>query len=636
VPFLYLGIALNLVSWLSSLLPAHGFRFSEFLAITISGAMGGALLWFCTERLSPQPIASAELYSCFGIATLLAIFFLAIQGFGLISSRWTADSDREWWGRAAGLILSALIVWIGISVLMIFGPHLLTRVLGWGTSTLTVGGIAGLFTLLAGRFGFIPAKVKQDDKFGPVALLIFNTTSLAALVFGIALIVLIFRGLTLIMFYVLNAGKVIVNFDAVSQLLRRPDQHLNVLLYTPWWAIVGIAVLFGFLAVGFAGVINVNKFSLQAMYRDRLIPAYLGAANNHRRPNLFTGFDEGDNLQMQELKTSRLFPVINATANLVGGAKLGWQEARKTSFTVSPLHCGSREIGYRTTYGLDGEQYGRRLSLGTAIAVSGAAANPNVGYYASPLVRLVLTLFNARLGAWWGNPGRAGDHTFHLAYPKLSVGPIIAETFGLNDDTYPYVSVSDGRHFEHLGLYEMVLRRCHYVVVCDGGRDGDCTLEYLGNAVRKIRIELGIPIEFGPITIYPRSKKNTLKAPGHNCAIGRIRYSVMDGSTVSDGILIYIKPAWYGDGPADVIEYSRRNEAFPHEVSRDRFFSEAQFESYRMLGAYTMEKLCQDCGGDFPSFIREILTNHLQIQPPDWLATLIQMPPTDSDTTRPA
>ena len=66
-----------------------------------------------------------------------------------------------------------------------------------------------------------------------------------------------------------------------------------------------------------------------------------------------------------------------------------------------------------------------------------------------------------RLGAWLGNPGPAGDKTFQLGYPHFSVGPIIAEAFGVTNDTSPYVYLSDGGHLENLGLYEMVLRRCH-------------------------------------------------------------------------------------------------------------------------------------------------------------------------------
>ena len=80
----------------------------------------------------------------------------------------------------------------------------------------------------------------------------------------------------------------------------------------------------------------------------------------------------------------------------------------------------------------------------------------------------------------------------------------------------------------------------------------------------------------------------------------------------------------------------KRSETFPHESTADQFFSESQFESYRMLGAYTMEKLCADCAGDFRRFTGEILRTHLQIQPPDWLATLIQMSPTGRDATGPA
>jgi hypothetical protein len=261
------------------------------------------------------------------------------------------------------------------------------------------------------------------------------------------------------------------------------------------------------------------------------------------------------------------------------------------------------------------------------MTISGAAASANVGYYTSPLVRLVLTLFNARLGTWLGNPGRAGDRTFHLAYPNFSVGPMIAEAFGLADDRYPYVNLSDGRHFESLGLYEMVLRRCHYIVVCDGGRDPEFSLENLGRAVRKVQIELGIPIEFDDIKLFPRSDDEDANSKGRHCAVGRIRYSALDGAHVADGLLIYVKPAWYGKSPPDILEYSRRNKAFPHEPGSDRFFTEAEFETYRRLGAYTMEKLCPSRGGDFRNFLRTILSDHLNMAESSWPRELLELSP---------
>jgi hypothetical protein len=246
-----------------------------------------------------------------------------------------------------------------------------------------------------------------------------------------------------------------------------------------------------------------------------------------------------------------------------------------------------------------------------------------MGYHSSPLVTFILTLLNVRLGAWLGNPGKAGDHTFQLGYPESSVQPIIDEAFGLTNDTSSYVYLSDGGHFENLGLYEMVLRRCHYIVVIDACEDPQCSFADLGEAVRKIRIDFGISIEFDQIDIFPRGCDVAQSQKGRNCAIGRICYSVLDGPNAPDGVLIYIKPACYGNEPRDIFEYFKRSATFPHESTADQFFSESQFESYRMLGAHTIEKLCTDCGGDFDCFIRDILERHLDITAPDWLAALL-------------
>ena len=286
---------------------------------------------------------------------------------------------------------------------------------------------------------------------------------------------------------------------------------------------------------------------------------------------------------------------------------------------MSRLHCGSYKVGYRPS-----AKYGEAITLGTAMAISGAAANPNMGYHSSPVLGLLMTLFNVRLGWWLGNPGSPGAKTWRRKGPQYSVGPLFSEAIGNTTDLYKYVNLSDGGHFENLGLYEMVLRRCHFIVVSDGGEDPECAYADLGEAVRKIRIDFGIPIEFGTMTIYPRSAIDTLKTPGHNCAVGRIRYSVVDGDDAPDGIVVYIKPVCYGDEPRDIYEYFKTNPTFPHESTSDQFFSESQFESYRMLGAYTMEKFCTDCDGDLRCFVRDILKRHLQMEAPDWLAALLE------------
>ncbi|HEY5767129.1 MAG TPA: patatin-like phospholipase family protein [Candidatus Udaeobacter sp.] len=654
VPFLYLGIALHIVSWLTSLLPAHGFRPLEFLAVIVSGALGGVVLWLGAQKLFPHPVMQMELYICIAVPGFMALFFLAIMAFAGMSSRWTEDPDREWWGRAAGWLLAIALSWLIASGLVVFGPLSLK----WTWSFITAGGLAGLLTVLGGRSPMVAASEKERATASPLGLILSKASTIAALIFAAILLILITQATTSVMKKLIQAYHIKLSYQAMlnskSGLLGRPEEYLNVIFYTPWWLVVPFGALLLLASVVMARLINANKFSLHGMYRERLIRAYLGASNSNRNENPFTGFDENDNIKMRDLWVQekfgrKLMPVINIALNLVSGEKLGWQERKAQSFTVSPLHCGSSAMhpGYRSTTGADGTVYGgpQGISLGSAITISGAAASPNMGYHSSPFVTFILTLLNVRLGAWLGNPGEAGDHTFHLGYPESSVQPIIDEALGLTNDRSPYVYLSDGGHFENLGLYEMVLRRCHFIVISDAGQDPECSFADLGESVRKIRIDFGIPIEFESMTIHPRSAIDALKSKcqkGHNCAIGRIRYSAVDpdvnGKKAPDGIIIYIKPACYGEEPRDIYEYFKRSETFPHESTADQFFAESQFESYRMLGAHTMEKLCTDCDGqfrrfdgDFRSLISVIFGSHLQIEVPKWLKELIQPSPSASD-----
>ncbi|HEY0172505.1 MAG TPA: hypothetical protein VGB98_15895, partial [Pyrinomonadaceae bacterium] len=302
----------------------------------------------------------------------------------------------------------------------------------------------------------------------------------------------------------------------------------------------------------------------------------------------------------------RLMHVVNMALNLVGGDKLAWQQRRAESFTSTPLHSGSLFVGYRRTRDYGGKS---GIALGTAVAISGAAASSNMGYFSpSPFVTLALTFFNARLGWWLGNPGVHGARTFFRSHPKSALSPILDEAFGQTDDRNPYVLLSDGGHFENLGLYEMVLRRCRNIVVVDGSADPSGALEGLGDAVRKIRIDLGVRIEFdSPFPILPRPASEEKGAGGY-CAVGDIHYEDVDaapGGRVDapgreharhemTGRIVYVKPTIYGTEPRDIYNYAMSHPDFPHETTADQFFDEPQFESHRMLGYYILEQLFEE------------------------------------------
>jgi hypothetical protein len=335
--------------------------------------------------------------------------------------------------------------------------------------------------------------------------------------------------------------------------------------------------------LGMSYFVPANRFSLHGMYQQRLVRTFLGASRDDRSPNPFTGFDGRDDMRVHDLADVRPLHVMNATLNAVSSTRVGGHERQAESFTFSPLHVGNRNGGYRPAaeYGSDGGAPGTGLSLGMALAVSGAAASPAMGIYSSKARAFLLTLANARLGLWFGNP--SDDKSWQNSEAPLGVEPIMRELLGLTTDRNPYVYLSDGGHYENLGLWEMVARRCGFIVVSDAGCDPDYSFADLSNAIRRIRLDLGIPIQFPPFDM-------TRAGQGHgnpHVAIGTIRYSVVDVGA-PDGTILYCKATLSGDEPVDVTNFAMTNPAFPHDPTSDQFFDEARFESYRSLGFHTI------------------------------------------------
>jgi len=694
------------------------------LLLLVAGGLGGALAYVIAHTYTASgaarldPIKSnvwdtwrTEFYTCLAVPLLLLVILLATTLFVGLTSRATSinDEDREWWARFEGWVFIAIIAWVSLTSLVIFGPVVL---LASPKILTSIGGISGVIALFAGRSSRTPANEEQAGQKGLLATIIGNyILPLLAFAFLAIFLMCLSLGTTLLLQFIAAQLYPLLPFGYEFDLAGQPlgiATHMRVVHYAYWWFVAIFIVITAGVGLLLGRFINLNAFSLHASYRNRLIRAFLGATRSEgaRNPNPFTGFDPGDNIYMHELRpvlfhendftdlcglaviinaektalsaflkkhlsaetrealsahtgttplepqlkkdlienlnriledeaihakgvllsenappptmsmqtdeaivrkrqvltkayheyirdkyppAHRLLHVVNMTLNLVGGHNLAWQQRKAETFAVTPLHAGCFRRGYRRSKCYGGPN---GISLGTAAAVSGAAVSSNMGYYtSSPLLSLVLTLFNVRLGWWLGNPGPAGKDTYRDPTPKLSAMPVIQEAFGLTDDTRKYVYLSDGGHFEDLAIYEMVLRRCHIIIASDGAQDENYEFGDLGNAIRKIRIDLGVSIEFDDVPIYkevPQGKR------GQYCAFGRIRYSAVDGDDVKDGVLIYIKPAIYGCEPRDVLQYKESNKDFPQQTTGDQFFDEPQFESYRMLGAYIMNRLCDN------------------------------------------
>jgi hypothetical protein len=558
---------------------------ATLVTVLLTGALTGFFAWWVVAKVFPDPVNDVRNFTCFALPLLLGLYCTANAVFNGLTSWFTSDEDREWWGRALAWLFIGIVVWAALNALVLWAPPLVAQIeIGalWKWLLAACGGALGIITAILGASPRAGALSRYDPEGSSNRVL-----TAAALAFLILL------------------------SCALSWFLDPPGGPFNDLRYL-WdatthreffkllWVLAGLAGL----GVMMGYFVNVNKFSLHALFRNRLIRAFLGASRTARKPHWFTGFDPDDNFSVSDLKPGRPFHVINLAVNLVRGGQLAWQERMSAPFSVSRLHCGSWVLGYRPS-----AAFGGGITLGTALAISGALANPNQCYNASPLVAFLMTLFNLRLGWWLGNPGRHGAMTWERSGPAHAALPLFNEAFGTTNESYAYVNLSDGGHFDNLGLYEMVLRRCRHIVVVDVGCDSDYVFEDLGNAIRKIRIDLGIPIDIQ--TVSP--KKEGARASYY--ALGTIRYSQRDGPG-TDGALLYIKPTLCGLEPADVSHYAASHPQFPHEPTSDQWFSESQMESYRALGFHAVNTISRSMTeeGTIAEFFSN-LSNPSQLSP---------------------
>jgi hypothetical protein len=344
---------------------------------------------------------------------------------------------------------------------------------------------------------------------------------------------------------------------------------------------------------------DINLFSLHTLYRNRLDRAYLGASRSgRRRPNPVTGFDPADDLPFHNLCMQRPIHILNTTVNMTGGDDLAWQTRRGASFAFTPCWAGFEArtsqghlLGcYRPT-----AEYAGGLSLATLVAVSGAAASPNMGYHSTPAVAALLTAFNLRLGRWCGNPSRGA--MWRRPSPILAAVPILAELTGSATASANWINLTDGGHFENLGIYELVRRRCRLILASDAGCDPEHGFSDLANAIRRCWTDFGVHIDMPDLDRVRRVPGSRYCQVRH--AIGRIHYP--DHS--DDGLLIYLKASLNGKEPVDIREYADVHPRFPHEGTGDQFFEEDQFEGYRHLGfdvaaevAATLESVWRNSG----------------------------------------
>jgi hypothetical protein len=370
------------------------------------------------------------------------------------------------------------------------------------------------------------------------------------------------------------------------------------------WAGLGTVLL-----VTWAWVfLNINTFAPHRYYRDRLCDGYLAMRGRHQRSWLKRQYDRFfhgvpdrgptdhvagvgtlQRLPLTALGASAAAPyhLINATLNAEASKSEGLRGRNGDFFIFSRHFCGSPLTGYLPTEDL--EKVDPHVDLGTAMAISAAAASTNMGWKTMRQLRFFMTLFNVRLGYWMRRPGSRG-----LWGPFEGPGPyyFLCEMLGAVHERRRYVNLSDGGHIENLAAYELLRRQCKFIVCVDAGMEPGMECADLMRLQRYAAIDFGIRLQFDPtdLTLLPTNFSRAY------AVLVKIDYAPEKRepgreSSTQLGWMLYVKLALTGIEPRYVLDYRRQNPEFPHQTTADQLYDEAQFEAYRALGECAAESL---------------------------------------------
>jgi hypothetical protein len=344
-----------------------------------------------------------------------------------------------------------------------------------------------------------------------------------------------------------------------------------------WWILAFLATAW----LIYLLIFDINYTSPHRHYRNSLADTFLiqpASDTSSDKPKFHRGVD----VRLSALAQNPVrgpYHLINCTLNVPLTDDAAVQGRRADFFLFSPKFCGSPLTKYFET--TKWEQVDPRLNVGTAMAISGAAASPLMGLGTMNHVRFWLALLNIRLGYWVQQPDRRVKVPPGLLY-------LFREMTGWIDEKSSRLNLSDGGHIENLGVYELLRRRCQYIVAIDGEKDHEMTFAALTTLQRLAAIDLDIKIEINLDDV----RLNASGLSRSHFRLARIIYPPVDkGGKPEIGYLLYIKLSLTGNEGEFIRRYRLDEPVFPHHSTADQFFSEPQFEAYRSLGEHIGDKL---------------------------------------------
>lgn len=340
----------------------------------------------------------------------------------------------------------------------------------------------------------------------------------------------------------------------------------------------------------------VNLTSLSPIYQARLRRAFLGAANparfnttrqaaNKNPLKNVRRYHPHDDIPFPEYKPQKYggpIHLINVTQNVTFSPNSTlWQPDRAGDH----IDISSTKRANKVK---------QEFSLATWLAISGAAVSSAMGIQSQWYFNILFTLLNIRLGYWWG----CKDD--YLPFFRLSLSELTSYFSKKSRSIY----LTDGGHFDNLGLYALLKRGVDRIVLIDAAADPNYQFSCLAQALRHARTDLNYDISETTLTEVKTltatqgkignkiqqlnaSKESGGRATKRACLLKAIN------RTTPDKIcwILYVKTTITGTEDPDIKEYHHQHPCFPQQPTSDQFFDDVQWESYFRLGKHTGEDL---------------------------------------------
>lgn len=361
--------------------------------------------------------------------------------------------------------------------------------------------------------------------------------------------------------------------------------------------LIGVGVIAFFL--------DANSTSMHQFYRERLSSAFAVGVDDERTSAAelpghvvyrFSALSEDDRGPRLNVVTTLNTQAAHEVPTLRGGLP----------FVFSPDHVDLHQT-HRAGTRVPTDAYETfagpgRTSIMATVAMSGAAISPLMGRMSDQMktYRILLTLFNLRVGMWMLNPAQTtlvdgeppGPKSWLSVTSRPGAFQVLREAVGRSSMADRWVYVSDGGHLDNTAMVECVRHAAQRtppgkplrgrVVILDASNDPPGAWSAIGDALNVVRADLGIDLVRKFTPGEPPWLRQFVQRAG---ATGQETFQVIvikavrvEAGTVEGDI------DWHRRLPEPVKSTQLLRPDFPRSSTARQRFGDLEFEAYRAFG----------------------------------------------------